>query len=45
MGLQVNMLKLKKPVTWPVWALDAVKFNLEATFGNDFSRRVDLEGS
>ncbi len=30
---------------WHVWSLDAVKFDLEAMFGIDLSRRVDLEGS
>ena len=30
---------------WHVQTLDAVKFDLEAMFGNDFSRRVDLKGS
>ena len=32
-------------VIWHVWSLDAVKFDLEAMFGNDFSSCIDLEGS
>ena len=47
MGLQAICLLISynKSVIWHAWTLDAVKFDLEAMFGNDFSRRVDLDGS
>ena len=42
---QKSKNSIYKLVIWHVWSLDAVKFDLEAMFGNDFSSCIDLEGS